>query len=52
MRFLIWFKVHIGFYFSYNDTLLHPVITNASVVLGRPISGIRFALQASNAYTG
>jgi pimeloyl-ACP methyl ester carboxylesterase len=29
MSFLIWFKVHTGFYLSYNNTLLRPAITNA-----------------------
>lgn len=29
MRFLLWLKVHTGFYSSYNNTLLRPVITNA-----------------------
>lgn len=29
MRFLLWLKVHIGFYSSYNNTVLRPAITNA-----------------------
>lgn len=29
MRFLLWLKVHTGFYSSYNNTLLRPAITNA-----------------------
>jgi alpha-beta hydrolase superfamily lysophospholipase len=27
--FRLWLKVHIGFYSSYNNTLLRPAITNA-----------------------
>lgn len=29
MRFLLWLKVHTGFYSSYNNTLLRPAIANA-----------------------
>jgi len=29
MRFLLWLKVHAGFYSSYNNTLLRSAITNA-----------------------
>jgi predicted alpha/beta superfamily hydrolase len=29
MRFLLWLKVHIGFYTSYNNTVLRSAITNA-----------------------
>lgn len=29
MRFLLWLKVHIGFYSSYNNTVLRSAITNA-----------------------
>lgn len=29
MRFLLWLKVHFGFYSSYNNTILRPAIMNA-----------------------